>query len=162
MLSRIVVSTDGSPDASEAIRVAAQVASGAPGSVVHVVTAYDPLSRADLRRLDLTLPSEFDRQLQPDLLARPIVDEVASLLQAWRIDHEVHEIQGGASETILAVAREVDADLIVVGSQGEGTIDRILHGSTSTRVLHDWPCSVLVVKAKRADDAHQRPGTLIE
>lgn len=147
MFARIVVGTDGSPDAIRAVKAAGQLASLPPVGAVHVVTAYEPLSSAELDRLDHEIPSEFHNQLTGDLLARPAVEDAAAMLTARGIEHTVREVQGHPAEAILERAQEVDADVIVVGSRGEGAIDRLRHGSTSTRVIHDAPCTVLVVKS---------------
>ncbi len=146
MFSRIVVGTDGSMDATKAVKVAGQIASLSPAATVHVVTAYEPLSPAELHRLDVQLPEEFHDQLTGDLLARPAMEEAAALLTARGLRHTSHEVAKAPAEAVLGLAREVDADLIVVGSRGGGAVDRLRHGSTSTKVMHEAPCSVLVVK----------------
>jgi nucleotide-binding universal stress UspA family protein len=50
---------------------------------------------------------------------------------------------GGA---ICTVARDIDADVIVLGSRGRGVVKRVLLGSVSEYVLHHAPCPVLVVR----------------
>lgn len=146
MFTRIVVGADGSSDATQAVKVAGQLASVPPLGTVHVVTAYDPLTQAELQRLDTQLPSEFHDQLTGDLLARPAMEEAVQLLKARGLAHTVYEMTEAPADAILQRALAVDADLIIVGSRGEGAIDRLRHGSTSTKVMHEAPCSVLVVK----------------
>lgn len=146
MFARIVVGTDGSPDATAAVKMAGQLATLAPGGVVHVVNAYDPLTPAELGRLDRELPDEFRDQLTSDLLSRATLEPASALLAARGIEHTASEVRMPPADAILQRAEEVGADVIVVGSRGEGAIDRIRHGSTSTKVLHEAPCSVFVVK----------------
>ena len=150
MFARIVVGTDGSPDATQAMKVAGQLATLTPTAAVHAVHAYQPLTEEELSRLDRELPREFHDQLTGDLLARAAVDDADSILRARGIEHSVHERKGDPAEAILELVDEVHADLVVVGSRGEGPIDRLRHGSTSTKVLHEAPCSVLVVKTERS------------
>lgn len=60
------------------------------------------------------------------------------------LQHEVRE--GSAGHTIVDLAKELEADLVVVGSQGHSPISRMLLGSTSDYVATHAPCSVLVVR----------------
>lgn len=60
------------------------------------------------------------------------------------------EITSGRAFTeILENARVWEADLIVMGAQGEGALEDIPLGSTIQRVLQDANCSVLVVKQQK-------------
>lgn len=54
-------------------------------------------------------------------------------------------LEGHPAEQILAQAKQLPADLIVVGARGLGGVARLLMGSTSERVLSHAACSVLVV-----------------
>lgn len=58
--------------------------------------------------------------------------------------------QGYARTRIPQVAREWDADLIVIGSHGRKGFDHVLLGSVAETVVHESPCSVEVVKLKQA------------
>jgi nucleotide-binding universal stress UspA family protein len=149
MFSRIVVGTDGSSDATEAVKVAGQLACIAPAGKVHVVTAYQRLTPAQLRSMDKQLPQEFHDQLTGDLVARSALEDAEAILTARGVDYSTRHVNLDPADAVLALAKEVDADVIVVGSRGEGAIDRLRHGSTSTRVMHDADCSVLVVKHAR-------------
>jgi nucleotide-binding universal stress UspA family protein len=51
---------------------------------------------------------------------------------------------GKPTEQIILSAREIDADLIVVGHRDQGTLARWLNGSVGETILHEPPCSVLV------------------
>jgi nucleotide-binding universal stress UspA family protein len=54
--------------------------------------------------------------------------------------------QGDAPEVIIEVAKEKAADLVVMGTYGRRGIKRLIMGSTTSSVLLDAPCDVLVVK----------------
>jgi nucleotide-binding universal stress UspA family protein len=56
---------------------------------------------------------------------------------------------GSAAEEILRVAREIAADLVILGSHRPRAQDFLL-GSTATEVMRRLPCSVLVVRPDRA------------
>lgn len=80
-----------------------------------------------------------------------------------RARHELDELAGGLPselvrgvsvhvgvpwEAICRVAREIDADLIVLGSHGFSGIDRLI-GTTASRVVNHADRSVLVVREKK-------------
>ncbi len=52
---------------------------------------------------------------------------------------------GGVVESILAVAKKIDADVIAAGSHSQTVVDRLVIGSTPGQLLRAAPCSVLVV-----------------
>ena len=52
---------------------------------------------------------------------------------------------GGAAHAIADAATEVDADLVVVGTRGQGPVSGLLLGSVTNRLLHVAPCAVLAV-----------------
>ena len=59
--------------------------------------------------------------------------------------------KGKAHEEILAISREVGADLLVMGSVGRTELSRILIGSVAEKVIREMPCSVVTFKAELAD-----------
>jgi nucleotide-binding universal stress UspA family protein len=59
---------------------------------------------------------------------------------------------GHIGHSIVEKAKEMEADLIVVGAKGHSTIDRILLGSVSDHVATEATCSVLIVRPS-GDDA---------
>jgi len=60
----------------------------------------------------------------------------------------VHARIGDPADEIMAVAREIGADLIVLGCHERGTVERMLLGSVSSKVLHEARCPVLVARKK--------------
>lgn len=58
---------------------------------------------------------------------------------------------GDPAERILALAKDVNANLIVLGTHSKSNLERTAVGSVTQQVLREAPCSVLVV---RADDEH--------
>lgn len=51
-----------------------------------------------------------------------------------------------AADDVLTVAREVDAELIVIGLRHRTPVGKLIMGSTAQTILLDAPCSVLAVK----------------
>jgi nucleotide-binding universal stress UspA family protein len=58
---------------------------------------------------------------------------------------------GSPYDEIVSTAKEIGADLIVIGSHGRAGLERLLVGSTAERVVQYAPCPVLVVKKKLAN-----------
>jgi nucleotide-binding universal stress UspA family protein len=52
---------------------------------------------------------------------------------------------GEPADALLAVAEELDADLLVVGNRGISGVRRYLLGNVADRVAHHAPCSVHIV-----------------
>ncbi len=65
--------------------------------------------------------------------------------------------EGNPGETIVEQAKEIDADLIVVGARGHSVVDRILLGSTSDFVATHADRSVLVVRPTGLRKEPERP-----
>ena len=63
------------------------------------------------------------------------------------IEVETHAREGQPAEVIIDVAKQVQADLIVVGSRGLTGIKRFLLGSVSSKVSEHASCSVMIVRA---------------
>ena len=53
---------------------------------------------------------------------------------------------GDARDVIIDVAREVGADLIVMGTHGRGPVAHMLMGSVAEKVVRKAPCPVLTVR----------------
>ena len=72
--------------------------------------------------------------------------EAAAYLRSKGIEPQAVEAHGiDVGKTIVDEAREVDADLIVVGSSGKNLAKRVVLGSVSSKVVHGAPCDVLIV-----------------
>jgi len=145
MFRAIVVGTDGSPTASEAVRRAAALAA-AFGADLHVVNAYKPPA--------LVLATTADPGVMPSALveweaaasedARRLLDSVAVELLGSCETVTTHAIAAHPSNAILSVAETVGADLIVVGNRGMHGSRRVL-GSVPNHISHHAHCDVLVV-----------------
>ena len=60
------------------------------------------------------------------------------------IDHRL--LEGDPTETILKLARDVSADVIVMGTHGASGLTRLLVGSVAESVMRKAPCPVLTVR----------------
>jgi nucleotide-binding universal stress UspA family protein len=78
--------------------------------------------------------------------ARERLRELGRKLRESRPAVTAEVLRGDPASSIIASAQEQTADLVILGSHGEGGIDRWLLGSVSERVARHAPCSVLVVR----------------
>lgn len=75
------------------------------------------------------------------------VEAALALLRAAGASASGRSVEDRPDAGILAVQREVGADLIVLGRRGLGGLERLLLGSTSERVAGSADCPVLIVPA---------------
>jgi nucleotide-binding universal stress UspA family protein len=145
MFKSIVVGTDGSQTASEAVEQAVQLAK-AVGARLHIVSAYEPVPAQRLQRERQQAPED----LQWAITARGDVDhrleEAAAPARQAGIEVSVYPRQGDPADAILDVAEEQEADLIIVGNKGMTGAKRFLLGSVPNKVSHHAPCSVLIIR----------------
>ncbi|MGN6245805.1 MAG: universal stress protein [Motilibacteraceae bacterium] len=66
------------------------------------------------------------------------------------VEHEVRQLVRGLepAEDLIAVAEEVQADVIVIGLRRRTPVGKLILGSNAQRILLDAPCPVLAVKAE--------------
>jgi nucleotide-binding universal stress UspA family protein len=62
------------------------------------------------------------------------------------VNAEFQQISGSPARTICQVARDWQANLIIVGHRGRSGLSEMLLGSVSNYVVHHAPCSVLMVQ----------------
>ena len=146
MADTIVVGTDGSDTAKQAVGEAVRLAK-ALGAELHVVTAFEPVRGARLGGAPEGV-SKFYGPLTNDL-ARSTVDDAAARIRAAGVDVEQHMVQKSPADALLEVAKDVGASMIVVGSQGMTGARRIL-GSVPNKVSHEATCNVLIVATHKS------------
>ena len=131
-----VAGTDFSEFSVRAAREAArELGPGGRLHLVHVLTGLEASGALGLEEWSRTYREGADRRL-----AR-LADELAA---AGDVAVQVHMRSGHPEEEILKLAEETGADLIAVGSHGEGFLGRIIVGSVSGKVIHQARCAVLI------------------
>ena len=138
---QVVVAYDFSPSAEEALMRAIDVAARAPQHVLHVVCAVDAASYG--RHVTAEAAENIQRQARDHVTAG-----FAGRLTAAEVQFFIHARIGHAADEILAVAREVGADLVFIGSHGKTGVERFLLGSVSERVVREAKCPVMVARHK--------------
>ncbi|MFZ0171024.1 MAG: universal stress protein [Acidimicrobiales bacterium] len=141
MYSTIVVGTDGSETAAEAVAVAADLARRT-GATLHLVKAYQ--QSAGAMAVPVAGVAASDSGMGNALLAQDAEDVLADTAKTLDgISVERHAGSGAAADVLVSLAEQLHADLIVVGSKG---MNRRILGSVPNSVAHSAPCAVLIVK----------------
>ena len=137
MYHTILLAFDGSPDGREALTQAETLAS-ACGATVHLLAVIDPTENMLIVE---AMPSVSDNR---PFVIQAVLDEGVKRLRGAGCVAAGELKYGKPTEQIILSAREMDADLIVVGHRDQGTLARWLNGSVGESILHGPPCSVLV------------------
>lgn len=148
MYETILVAIDDSEPASAALEHAVDLAD-AVGARLHVLSVVEPSSqlRFGVREVD-----------ELNDAVGELVDDVVAAVAGLEAedgdtdDLEVHpEIRRGRpSEIVLEYAEEIDADLLLVGQQGESDLSEKLLGSTTDRIARQSSVPVTIVPGSRA------------
>jgi nucleotide-binding universal stress UspA family protein len=141
----IVVGTDGSETANEAVRQAAQLA-GLLGARVHLVCVYEPVPSAADGPGDPDAHAESGWMLRPREAVDATLESAAAVFAAAGVQVERYAQRGDPADAILDVAEERGADLIIVGNRGQTGAKRFLLGSVPNRISHHAPCAVLIIR----------------
>lgn len=138
-LARVLVATDFSEASARGLAWGADLARrhGAELHLVHGIAWTAALPAAEEGAF-LDLRNEVSRQV----LGR--LEELAASVDAGT-DVRCHADFGQPSEVVLAVAKEIEADVVVVGTRGHGPLRALWIGSTAARIVQRSRCDVLSV-----------------
>ncbi|HET9197772.1 MAG TPA: universal stress protein [Solirubrobacterales bacterium] len=144
MFTRIVVGTDGSDTAAQAVTQAIELAK-LTGAQVGIVSAYSS-NAARRSQVEPGAPADVEYELGPREDVNIVLDAAAADAKAAGVEVQTHAVEADPADAILNVAEETKADLIVVGNKGMTGARRYLLGSVPNNVSHHAPCSVIIVR----------------
>jgi nucleotide-binding universal stress UspA family protein len=145
MFKSIVVGTDGSDTANEAVRQATDLARTV-GASLEIVSAYEPVPAKRLHEERRDAPEDLQWAINPREDVDRTLDAAAAVAREAGLTVNVYPRQGDPADAILDVAEERGADLIVVGNKGMTGARRFLLGSVPNKISHHAPCSVLIIR----------------
>jgi nucleotide-binding universal stress UspA family protein len=137
MFQVIIWSSDGSEHADRALEYARQLAEANSARLVAVHVKEVTVGRA----------AGYPIQIDEEEVEQKIQGQTKDLKDAG-VDASYEQrntTAGGAAHAIADAAKEAGAELIVVGTRGQGPISGLLLGSVTQRLLHVAPCPVLAV-----------------
>jgi nucleotide-binding universal stress UspA family protein len=138
----IVVGTDGSDTAKEAVAEAVRLAK-ALGAEVHVVSAFEPLRGARVTgapegAAKVWAPLPYD-------IVEATLSQAAADVRLADVEVTTHALKQDPADALITVADEVGATMIVVGSKGMHGARRLALGNVPNKVSHRARCNVLIV-----------------
>ena len=145
MFDRIVVGTDGSETATEAVATAIELAKLSKAKL-EIVSAYEPIPQQRLKDESRGIEGDVTHVVNPREDVQFILDKAAAAAKKAKVDVVTHPREGEPADAILDVAEENDADLILVGNRGMTGTKRFLLGSVPNKISHHAPCDVWIVK----------------
>ena len=145
-MKKILVATDGSESAAEAVQLGVSLAGQYDAELifVHVVPALD-LVPATWFGVGGAFPHE------PTPAEGALLEDAAAVAEAQGVFSTTTLLIGDAVDEIVAYADSHDIDLIVVGSRGHGAIANTFLGSVSRGILQESTRPVLVARGGPAD-----------
>ena len=144
--SQVVVAYDFSHSGNAALYRAIALATRAPFHVLHFVCAIEPHGSIPAVPLHGPVSYVYAEQVQQALSDR-VALELRAAAVTGRVHFYVHARIGKPADEILDLARQVGADLIIVGSKGAG-VERLVLGSVSEKVVREAGCTVEVARPK--------------
>lgn len=148
---RVLLAYDGSPAADDAVALAGSI-HWPTGSTVRIVGVAEPpvvMLGAPWAAAGTAVAPEVDEQMVAYLENR-VADAVREL--SGSVDQVEGAVLRGRPATVLVdEARQLHADLIIVGSRGHGEIATLVLGSVSAEVVDHAPGPVLVARRRTAE-----------
>lgn len=144
-MKKILVPTDFSECAYEATRVAAEIATQTEATLylIHIIDIPLSDSNTNIGMVNADIPEAIymmkrTKQQFESLLKDKMFEKVTRVIES--VDFS------GTYDKVVEKAKELDIDLIVMGSHGSKGIKEFLIGSNTERVMNLATCPVLAVK----------------
>ncbi|HEX4466838.1 MAG TPA: universal stress protein [Solirubrobacteraceae bacterium] len=145
MFKSIVVGTDGSDTATQAVHQAVDLAKSV-GAKLEIVCAYEPVPAQRLAEERRQAPEDLQWAISPREDVDATLEKAATVAREAGVPADVYPRQGDPADAVLDVAEEQGADLVVVGNKGMTGAKRFLLGSVPNKISHHAPCSVLIIR----------------
>ena len=144
MFKHIILATDGSPSAQKACETAIALAKvhGAKITAAFVVDPYPYMSLGE------DSASAFQAYMNAaHASSAKVTGKLAEQAKESGVHLDTLVIEGdGVATSILTAAKDVGADLLVLGSHGRTGIERLILGSVASKVLSMSTVPVLIVR----------------
>lgn len=143
MFQKLIVCIDESPQSEQVVRASADLACRYNAQIV-LLSVLDPARFADQPYSGLEAIGLVDRH------SRSLTSSghrLKAVLDEKEVRSRLMILPGKSAETILEVARNEKADLIIVGTEAKGRLRAWLENDLWSELSHKAPCNVLRISA---------------
>ena len=142
----ILCAIDFSAASTRALEYALSLAREADARLILLHAIEDILGDAGMQTLSHLNLSEYYQQIEQDALTR-LRTAVPDDARVWARPEE-RVVRGRAYRAILDSVSNDQVDLVVMGVEGKGAVDRFVFGSTTDRVIRQAGCPVLTLHSR--------------
>jgi nucleotide-binding universal stress UspA family protein len=139
MFTKILQANDGSEPAFKAFALAVEVAAR-NGAELHMVCVEEvppmPDAVEEIRETTATAGRRF----------HAVVQRARTIAERGHVTMQPHVLAGHPVRTVVDLANDIGADLLIIGATGHSALYKRMIGSRADRIIHLSPCPVLVVK----------------
>lgn len=141
-MKTILLPVDGSENSTRAVQRAIDLSKESGGAKLLLVTAYPPIASGNVKRyfspedIQSFYREEGEKALSP---AKALLDKAG-------VSYDEEVLVGPVAQTIAEYAKKKNADTIIMGTRGLGTVTGMVLGSVTTKVLSLVEIPVLLVK----------------
>jgi nucleotide-binding universal stress UspA family protein len=140
----VLVGTDGSESSFRAVDRAALIAKGA-GATLMLATAYRPMSSREVQEAQDALGGE-SYKVSGSTPAEDVLRDAADRARGLGVEKvETLPVEGDPVDALIALVKERNVDLLVVGNRGLNSLAGRLLGSVPANISHRAQCDVLIV-----------------
>ncbi len=153
LLSNIVVVVNGAESSIAAVKYAISLrkATGCKVTAVYVIDTHTIKQLAHARIFIAEESAEYERELEST--GRHYLSFVEELARSKALTVETRLLRGSIASEVVRCADEAKADCILLGSFERDTVFRDVIVEASRDILRIAPCSVLIVRARDAEQA---------
>jgi nucleotide-binding universal stress UspA family protein len=140
---KVSIGVDDSPFSGAAVEYAKQT-TWPVGTSILVVSASPPIFMGPG---EVVAPGAIAEIIQhQETGAKEVAEKAAATLKDVGLDAKARMVPSDPRDALVDTARDLGADLVVVGSHGRSGLKKLLLGSVATHVVTHAHCNVLVVK----------------
>lgn len=149
---KVLIATDGSEYSRAAIDECCRMFEKAPDAEIEIISVYElmiPPTGPYTLAPDFVQQADDESRAQANTVAEKALSQIREKCQALADRTIIKIVCGAPVQQIVKEAENWGADLIISGSHGYGFWKRAWLGSVSNAIVHNAPCSVLIVRAKQ-------------